>query len=159
MRITLISDSAFAGIALAATPALALYVSRSAEIAAPPAKVWAAIGGFCGISDWHPAIEKCILSNKDGKMIRTLSLKGGGSIIEEQVSRSDDRLNYTYTILESPLPVEDYKSTISVRPAGVGSKVIWVGEFKAKGAEEAKAQATVAGIFEAGLKGIADKVK
>jgi hypothetical protein len=165
MRKTPISATAFVAAAvaslaaMAATPALALNVSRSADIAAPPAKVWAVIGEFCGIGDWHPAIEKCVLSKKDGKDIRTLSLKGGGTIIEEQVSRSDDRHNYTYTILEGPLPVEGYKSTITVRPSGAGSKVIWAGEFKAKGAEDAKAEATVAGIYEAGLKGIADKLK
>ena len=88
-----------------------------------------------------------------------MSLKGGGTILEEQVGRSDERHNYTYTILESPLPVEAYKSTISVRPSGEGSKVIWAGEFKAKGADDAKAEATIAGIYEAGLKGIADKAK
>ena len=145
--------------AAAATPALALNVSRSADIAAPPAKVWTAIGEFCGIGDWHPAVEKCELSKKDGKEIRTLTLKGGGSIVEEQVSRSDERHNYTYKILESPLPVEGYVSTISVRPAAGGSKVIWAGEFKAKGADDAKAKDVIVGIYEAGLKGIAEKAK
>jgi hypothetical protein len=145
--------------ALAATPALALTVTRSAEVAAAPAKVWATIGEFCGIADWHPVVEKCELSKKDGKTIRTLSLKGGGTIVEELVGRSDERHNYTYEILESPLPVADYKSTISVRPEGAGSKVIWVGTFKAKGADDSKAQSTIAGVYEAGLKGIADKAK
>ena len=61
---TPISASAFVAAAVAAlaaaaaTPALALTVTRSAEIAAPPAKVWAAIGEFCGIGDWHPADRK-----------------------------------------------------------------------------------------------------
>jgi hypothetical protein len=145
--------------AMAATPALALSVTRSAEVAAPPAKVWAVIGEFCGIADWHPAIEKCELSKKGDKEIRTLSLKGGGTLVEELVSRGNDRYNYTYAIVEGPLPVENYKSTISVRPSGAGSKVIWAGEFKAKGADDAKAQATIAGVYEAGLKGIADKAK
>jgi hypothetical protein len=160
MRKTQISLAAFAALgALAATPALALTVTRSAEIPAPPAKVWETIGGFCAIGGWHPALEKCELSKKGDKDIRTLTLKGGGSIVEELVSRSDERHNYTYTILESPLPVADYKATISVRPEGAGSKVNWVATFKAKGADDAKAESTIGGIFEAGLKGIADKTK
>ena len=92
-------------LAAATVPGYALEVTRSADIAAPPAKVWQTIGDFCGIGNWHPAIEKCALSDKDGMKVRTLSLKGGGTIKEEQVSRDDKVMSYTYTILESPLPV------------------------------------------------------
>ncbi|VFU09909.1 SRPBCC family protein [Methylocella tundrae] len=154
---TLIYATAMA--AVAATPALALKVSKSIEIAAPPEKVWETIGEFCGIADWHPVIEKCELSTRGETQIRTLSLKGGGSIVEEQVSRNDPNMNYTYKIIESPLPVSDYESTIKVTPSGEGSKVTWWGEFKAKGADDAKAEETIGGVYEAGLKGIADEVK
>ncbi|MET0745684.1 MAG: SRPBCC family protein, partial [Microvirga sp.] len=93
-----------AALALAASTVAghALEVTRSADIAAPPAKVWQTIGEFCGIGDWHPAIEKCVLSDKDGMKVRTLSLKGGGTLKEEQVSRDDKVMSYTYTILEGP---------------------------------------------------------
>ncbi len=78
---------AFAALALtAAAPAQAIEVSRSATIAAPPAKVWQTIGDFCGIGTWHPAVEKCTPSEMDGKKVRLLNLKGGGAIKEEQVS-------------------------------------------------------------------------
>ncbi|VTZ27500.1 Polyketide cyclase / dehydrase and lipid transport (fragment) [Methylocella tundrae] len=76
---TLIYATAMA--AVAATPALALKVSKSIEIAAPPEKVWETIGEFCGIADWHPVVEKCELSTRGETQIRTLSLKGGGSIV------------------------------------------------------------------------------
>ncbi|WP_342153268.1 SRPBCC family protein [Methylorubrum sp. SB2] len=145
--------------ALAATPALALDVTKTATVAAPPAKVWQTIGAFCGIGDWHPAVEKCVLSEKGGKKIRTLSLKGGGTIVEEEVSRDDKAMAYTYAILESPLPVEGYKSTLSVAPDGSGSKLTWMGNFKAKGAPDAKAEEVVGGIYDGGLKGIGDKAK
>lgn len=145
--------------AVAATPALALDVTKSATIAAPPEKVWKTIGEFCGIGDWHPAVEKCALADKDGKKHRTLSLKGGGTILEEQTARDDAKMDYSYIILESPLPVSDYKSTIAVAKDGSGSKVTWTGSFKAKGAEDAKAQEVIGGIYDAGLKGISDKAK
>ncbi|GJE27777.1 SRPBCC family protein [Methylobacterium organophilum] len=139
--------------------AQALEVTKTAEVAAPPAKVWKTIGTFCGIGDWHPAVEKCTLAEKGGKTVRTLSLKGGGEIVEEQVSRDEKKMDYTYTILQSPLPVSDYKSTLSVAPNGAGSKLTWTGSFKAKGAPDAKAQEVIDGIYEAGFKGIADKAK
>ncbi|WP_336487960.1 SRPBCC family protein [Methylobacterium nigriterrae] len=147
----------FASVSL--SPALALEVSKSFDVAAPPAKVWQTIGDFCGIGSWHPAIEKCEPSMKDGKPVRTLSLKGGGTIVEEQLARDDKKMDYTYTILQSPLPVSDYKSTIMVMPSGSGSKVQWQGTFKAKGADDAKAKEVITGIYDAGLSAIASKAK
>ncbi|MCJ2061281.1 SRPBCC family protein [Methylobacterium sp. J-088] len=141
------------------SPALALEVTKSVDVAAAPEAVWKTIGGFCGIGDWHPVIEKCALSKKGGKDVRTLNLKGGGTIVEEEESRSDKKMDYTYTILEGPLPVTDYHSTITVAKAGSGSKVTWTGTFKAKGAPDDKAKEAIAGVYEAGLKGIADKAK
>jgi carbon monoxide dehydrogenase subunit G len=150
-----------AALALAASTVAghALEVTRSADIAAPPAKVWQTIGEFCGIGDWHPAIEKCVLSDKDGMKVRTLSLKGGGTLKEEQVSRDDKVMSYTYTILEGPLPVSDYKSTLAVAPEGTGSKVTWSGTFNAKGAPDTVAVDAIQGIYESGLKALSDKTK
>ncbi|WP_336487690.1 SRPBCC family protein [Methylobacterium nigriterrae] len=138
---------------------LALDVQKSVDVAAPPAKVWQTIGDFCGIGTWHPAVEKCTPSEKDGMKVRTLSLKGGGSIVEEQVSRDDKVMSYTYTILESPLPVSDYKSTLAVAPEGPGSKVSWSGTFSARGAPDAVAKDVIEGIYDSGLKAIAEKAK
>lgn len=146
-----------AGLVLAATPAFAVEAGKSIEVKAAPSAVWKTIGDFCGIGQWHPAVEKCEMSMKGSKHMRTLSLKGGGTIVEEELSRDDAKMTYSYAIVESPLPVENYKSTIMVAKDGEGSKVSWTGTFKAKGADDAKAQSVIDGIYEAGLKGIAKK--
>ncbi|MGU3358933.1 SRPBCC family protein [Methylobacterium sp. M6A4_1b] len=140
-------------------PVLALDAAKTIDVAAPPAKVWATIGDFCGIGQWHPAIEKCVLSQDGGKTLRTLSLKGGGTIVESQTKRDDKAMSYTYAIVSGPLPVSDYSSTISVMPKGSGSTVNWTGSFKAKGAPDAVAIDAVSGIYDSGLKAIADKSK
>lgn len=158
---TLVRRLALPGLALLAgtVPGLAVEVKKSAEVAAPPAKVWQMIGDFCGIGTWHPAIEKCTPSAKDGKTLRTLSLKGGGTIVEEQTARDDKVMSYSYAIVESPLPVSDYSSTISVAPHGSGSTISWTGSFKAKGASDAAASDVIAGIYDAGLKALTEKAK
>lgn len=140
-------------------PGHAIDVQKSVDVAAPPAKVWQTIGDFCGIGTWHPAIETCAPSEKDGMKVRTLSLKGGGTIVEEQLSRDDKVMSYTYTILQGPLPVADYRSTLSVAPEGAGSKVSWAGTFNAKGAPDTVAADAISGIYESGLKAIADKAR
>lgn len=145
--------------ATALTPAYALEVTKSIDVAASPEAVWRTIGGFCGIGDWHPVVEKCALSKTGGKPVRTLSLKGGGTLVEEEQSRDDRTMGYTYTILEGPLPVTDYRSTLRVAKAGSGSKVTWTGTFKAKGAPDAKAEEVIGGVYDGGLKSIAGKAK
>ena len=151
--------AAAAATILSLSPAFALEVTKSADVAASPDAVWKTIAEFCSIGQWHPAIEKCAPSMKGDKNIRTLSLKGGGTIVEEQTALKDAGMSYSYKILSSPLPVEDYTSTISVMKSGSGSKVTWMGNFKAKGAPDAKAEEVIGGVYDAGLKGIADKAK
>ncbi len=117
-----------------------------------PEALWKKIGDFCGIASWHPAIEKCVLS-ADGKQ-RTLSLKGGGTIVEALENLDDAGRTYTYTIVSGPLPVADYHSTISVSADAKGSSLKWVGKYDAKGASDADAKKVIDGIYEAGEKAL-----
>jgi hypothetical protein len=139
--------------------ALALDVKKTVDVAAAPAAAWTAIGDFCGIASWHPAVAKCEAQTKDGKPARLLSLNGGGQILEEQTAWDDAAHSYSYTIIESPLPVANYNSTLSVAANGSGSTITWVGNFDAKGAPDDKAVEVISGIYDAGLKSLADKLK
>ena len=114
--------------------------------------LWSKIGDFCGISNWHPAVEKCELS-ADGKT-RTLSLKGGGTIVEALVKMDAAGHSYTYSIVSSPLPVANYTSTIGVAADGAGSVMTWVGKYDAKGASDAEAKKVIDGIYNSGLKSL-----
>ncbi len=135
--------------------AFALEASATKDIDADPAVVWATVGDFCGIANWHPAIEKCEPSTVDEALIRDLTLKDGGKIREQQESRDDDQFNYSYKIVEGPLPVSDYESTISVTPKEGGSTIEWKGTFEAKGAPDDDVVKLITGIYEAGVDGIA----
>ena len=115
--------------------------------------VWHKIGDFCGIAIWHPAVAKCELS-KDGKQ-RTLTLKSGGTIVEDLVKWNAKKHSYTYKIMSSPLPVDHYVSTIKVVTKGKGSTIIWSGTYKAKGAPDADAKKTIDGIYKAGADALA----
>jgi hypothetical protein len=147
----------------AATPAFAIDAAQSGMDASVGVdKVWAAVGDFCGIANWHPALAGCELSEKDGAKIRTLTLKdNGGTIVEKLVDWSDGGHSYTYEILEpGPLPVANYKSTLTVMDNGSGGAAIgWVGSFDAKGASEADAKAAIEGVYKGGIDGLIAKSK
>jgi hypothetical protein len=136
-------------VALTAVPASAIESSIKGSSTASADAVWAKVGDFCGIGKWHPAIEKCVLS-ADGKQ-RTLSLKGGGTVVEKLEKRDDAAHSYTYSIIDGPLPVANYTSTISVAAAGTGSTITWSGKYDAKGASDADAKKTMDGVYQGGI--------
>lgn len=138
--------------AASAASAFALESNVSMNSSMAPDALWKKVGDFCGIGTWHPAIEKCVLS-ADGKT-RTLSLKGGGTIVEALEKRDDANHSYTYTILSGPLPVANYHSTISVMPAAKGSALKWIGTYEAKGASPADAKKAIDGVYESGVKAL-----
>ena len=104
-------------IAIAASVAWSAYaeaieVKKRREAPGVAAEVWALVGGFCDIQKWHPAVAKCEETTKDGKVFRTLTLKDGAKIEEEQTKK--ETTSYSYTIISGPLPVKDYHATLTV---------------------------------------------
>jgi len=148
MRYTVLAVIAVLGISTASASALDSNVTMKSSMSTDA--LWKKVGDFCGISAWHPAIEKCVLS-ADGKQ-RTLSLKGGGTVVEALENWDDANRSYTYTILSGPLPVANYHSTISVADDPKGSALKWMGTYDAKGASDADAKKTMDGVYEAGAK-------
>ena len=116
-----------------------------------PDALWKKVGDFCGIGSWHPAAEKCVLS-ADGKQ-RTISLKGGGTIVEVLEDWDNAHRSYRYTVV-SGLPVTNYHSTISVTGDTAGSILKWMGTYDAKGAADADAKKAIDGIYDTGAKAL-----
>ncbi len=113
-------------------------------------EVWKLIGGFNTLPDWHPAIEKSELE-EEGSM-RRLSLAGGGTIMEKLEKLDDNERVYSYSIIDSPLPVSNYKATLRVKEDDEGMTTVeWSSEFEAKGAAENEAMDVIAGIYQAGF--------
>ena len=148
MRYTAHAVMVILGMSTASAFALDSSVTMTSSIS--PEALWKKVGDFCGIASWHPAIEKCVLS-PDGKQ-RTLSLKGGGTIVEALESWDDAKHSYSYTILSGPLPVANYHSTMTVTADPKGSALKWMGTFDAKGVPDADAKKTFDGIYETGVK-------
>lgn len=150
MRYTALAAMVALGISTA--PAFALDSSVTMTSSTSADALWKKVGNFCGIAAWHPGIEKCVLS-ADGKQ-RTLSLKGGGTIVEALEKWDDANRSYSYTIVSGPLPVANYHSTLGVSADPKGSALKWMGTYDAKGAPDADVKKTIDGIYEAGVKAL-----
>lgn len=126
-------------------------VHETVELRGSVDEVWAAIGGFNDLPQWHPAVASSTL--EEGGRVRRLDLADGASLIERLHSFSERERSYGYSIERGPLPVSRYRSLLHVsEPAsGGGCRVEWSGEFAADGVPEAEAVRIVTGIYRAGL--------
>ena len=111
-------------------------------IEVPVDDVWAKIRDFNALPDWHPAIadshiENGVPSDKVG-CIRNFNLKDGGNIREQLLTLSDVEHLCTYSILESPMPLENYVATVRLVPITDGNRTYaeWTAEFNCHPEEE-----------------------
>ena len=146
---TLIAGLFAAGIV--ATPALAIDLSESVDVAASPADAWAAIADWCSIKDWHPVIAACEAFDDGGKTMRTLTTGDGGELLEELTAKDESAMSFSYTINESPLPIADYASTMAVTENGDGATITWSSSYSANGVSDEEALELMSGIYRAGL--------
>jgi uncharacterized protein YndB with AHSA1/START domain len=98
-------------------------VSVSTRISAPANEVWRLVGGWNALPDWHPGVEKSEIE-QDGHL-RHARLADGTEITErlENLDTDERTYTYSYSITSSPLPVTNYRSTITVRGEGNTSTV------------------------------------
>lgn len=119
------------------------------------AKIWERFGGWCAISEWHPAVAKCEESTEGDELFRTLTLKDGGVIKEKLVDKSDS--SYKYAIIESPLPVKNYEAQFSLTPDDDDLdevNLVWAATYDPDGKSAKEARDVIDGIFEAGTDNI-----
>ncbi len=132
-----------------------LTVSKEITVNASPETTWKMVGDFNHLDVWHPVVVDSKITRGNARAvgaIRLLTLGNGAQITEKLVSNKHGEKSYTYEITESPLPIADYVSTITVSAAEDGkSTVTWSSSFDANGATDEEAVNTIAGIYDAGL--------
>lgn len=127
-------------------------VSTKVNVGVPADQIWDLIGKFNALPEWHPAVERSEL--EDGGSKRRLHIVGGGEIVEELKAKDDSGRSYTYSILSGPLPVMNYRATITVDEDADGNAVVeWAGEFDPVGSA-AEAENVIQSIYDAGLQNL-----
>ena len=150
-----------------ADPPKTLHVTESVVIKAPADKVWDAIKDFDGLNKWHPGFSADeLVSGGNGKVgsVRKLTVKDGPSFTEKLTAYNAAQHTYHYVIIESPLPITDYASSISVHSGKAGlTKVTWRGSFKRKNTSdtppEAESDAGVTKLIKGVYRGGLDNLK
>jgi hypothetical protein len=133
-----------------------IKVYTSTVVNASADSVWAVVRDFNGLPKWTPfvadsRIEGGLPADKVG-CIRNFRLKDGGLIREQLLTLSDYDFQCTYSILESPMGVENYVATLKLTPITDGNTTFaeWSAEFDPPlGKERELADNIGQGVFQA----------
>jgi hypothetical protein len=110
-----------------------VYVSS--VVNAPSGKVWERVRDFNGLPRWHPAIRESRIEDGEPSdrvgCVRDFYLQNGDRIREKLLGLSDFDMFCTYSILESPMPLENYIATLRLTPITDGDRTFaeWTAEF------------------------------
>jgi Polyketide cyclase / dehydrase and lipid transport len=133
-----------------------IYVSSVIDASAD--SVWSRIRDFNGLPLWHPGIADCRIENSQPAdrvgCIRHLHTRDGGAVRERLLALSDYEYSCTYEILESPMGVSNYISTLKLTPVTDGARCFaeWSAEFECDEGRERELTETIGnGVFQGGF--------
>lgn len=133
-------------------------VSERIRISAPADDVWQTVRDFGAIDEYLPPVATAELSGQGVGATRTLTLEDGAQIIERLDGIDEDARTLRYSIIEGPLPIENYESTLSVTAIDESAcEVRWASDFDVVDAPEDEVASTLAELYTAGLAGLNER--
>ena len=133
-------------------------VYTSSVVAAPAAKVWQRIRDFNALPAWVPAVAESRIENGEPAdkvgCVRDFRLRNGDRLREQLLGLSDYDMFCTYSILESPMGVENYVATVRLTPITDGDRTFceWTAEFDCPPERETELVANIGGgVFQGGF--------
>ena len=133
-------------------------VYKSTIINAPIDELWAFLRDFNAHDQWHPAIDKSMIeAEKQSTQIgavRNFNLVSGEKLREQLISMSDADYSYTYTIVDSEVPLFHYVAKVQLRPVSGENKTFWSwsSEFETPlGQEKELSEVVGEGVYTAGF--------
>ncbi len=141
------------------------HVYVSAVLPAPIDAVWALIGDFNSLPDWHPLVAASSieggLSSRQIGCVRALDvIDDGGTIREQLITLSDQEHVCRYSILSGPMAVRDYVATMWLLPVTTASQTFaqWEARFATDPVDRAAMVELVTSIFRDGFASAAEKL-
>jgi hypothetical protein len=139
------------------------HVFASTVISASVDQLWDFLRLFARVNAWHPDVTSSITDGPDlGPLVgqeRTITLRDGSVIRERLLALDDVKHSYTYSVVESGLPIRAHSSTVTLFPITThsGTFVSWTADFDSEDANAAAiANGVKDGVILAGFDGMQD---
>ena len=136
-------------------------VVKSTILNASVDRVWDVVRDFNGHDRWHPAVTESTIERGQSPAkvgcVRRFKLADGSELREQLLSLSDLEQAYSYCLLDTPVPLFNYVSHVTLVPVTDGDRTFWQWEsrFDTRAGEEAEmAQMVGENIYQAGFEAI-----
>jgi Polyketide cyclase / dehydrase and lipid transport len=110
------------------------HIVKSTIVNAPTDTVWNLLRDFNGHDRWHPAvatsaIERAQAADKIG-CVRRFKLKDGSELREQLLALSDLEQTFSYSLLDTPIPMFNYVAHVRLLPVTDGDRTFWQWESR-----------------------------
>jgi hypothetical protein len=141
------------------------HIFASTVIPAPVDQIWVFLRDFARVDAWHPDVKSVSIEGTDaGPRVgqeRTITLRDGSVMRERLLALDDVEHSYTYSLIESPLPVSAHSSRVALVPVTTDDTtfVSWSADFVVEGdAPAALVDDVRNGVMIAGFDGMRVRV-
>ncbi len=135
---------------------VAVLVEKNLSVS--PEDAWEVVGDFNGWANWHPVVKMSVADGHHVGAIRILVLADGRRISDRLVAYDEATMTYSYVVATepNPLPVADYRATITVVPLVSGCSVRWEAIFNTDEISAQSARESFIVLFSQGLNRLED---
>ena len=130
-----------------------MHIEASVSVPAAPEKAFAAVDYF-GDASWVPGTASCQVEGTGVGALRNITTVDGVKLKERLESFDASARRYTYRLIEAPMPLKDYVSTVEVAPDGSGSRITWKASFEAPAEGGEGIRGALDGLFRAAMDGL-----
>jgi len=122
-------------------------------------EIWKTLSSFRDVEKYIPLVKSSTVEGSGVGAKRTCIIpneSGGEEKIEEEVQSFDnDAKTFSYSITSSPMPLENYLSTVKVKDLGNGRcEVEWSSIFEPKGMPEEEVAKMINDIYVTAIDGL-----
>lgn len=132
-----------------------IRVDRTLEV--PAQRVWESLRSFEGVETYLPMIAHSEVRGRGAGSVRVCTTQDGGRIEERLESLDDAAMRLEYSIVNAPMPIDAYRSTMHVQAHGDDRcTVSWSCTFEAAPAAVEELRGMFTGVYTDGLAGLAE---
>lgn len=133
-------------------------VEERNQIPASAAEVWSTLRDFGTIDEYVPPIVNADLSSDGVGATGALTLDDGAEVVERLDARNDDTRTLKYSIVDGPLPIQNYEGVLSVTSIDESTcEVAWSSTFEVPDGSGEEMSSVFADLYAAGLTGLKER--